>query len=66
MLGDVALIFKTSNETQAVVATPQIPELQRQEDLCELKASLVYISLCCGTLSQNTKLHVQGLFQPAT
>lgn len=44
MLGDVALIFKTSNETQAVVATPQIPELQRQEDLCELKASLVYMA----------------------
>lgn len=39
---DVGPIFKTSKETQAVAATPQIPELQRQEDLCELKASLVY------------------------
>lgn len=44
MLRDVALIFKASNETQAVVATPQIPELQRQEDLCELQVSLVYVA----------------------
>lgn len=39
---------------------PLIPGQQRQEDLCELKASLVYIVpgqpwLCCGTLPPNTQ-----------